>query len=105
MESDWHHYRNDTGRGNVLNCANRYVRKIIVDSLIFWDLEMHIDSFRFDLASIFTRKADGTIDLLDPLALADIMAAMELAGVRLIAEAWDPVTYQLGKDTSASSIG
>jgi isoamylase len=97
MESDWLHYRNDTGTGNTLNCANRYVRKMIVDSLIFWAHEMHIDGFRFDLASIFTRKEDGTIDLRDPPALADITSAMELAGVRLIAEAWDPVTYQLGR--------
>jgi isoamylase len=58
---------------------------------------MHVDAFRFDLASIFTRKEDGTIDLLDPPALADITAMMELAGARLIAEAWDPVTYQLGR--------
>jgi isoamylase len=58
---------------------------------------MHVDAFRFDLASIFTRKEDGTIDLLDPPALADITAMMELAGARLIAEVWDPVTYQLGR--------
>src|SRR6185437_2409014 len=97
LESDWRHYRDDTGTGNTLNCANRYVRKMIVDSLKFWVSEMHVDGFRFDLASIFTRKEDGTIDLEDPPAIAAVNGALDLSRIRLIAEAWDPVSYQLGR--------
>ena len=42
-------YRNDTGTGNTLNCGNRYIRKMILDSMRFWRNEMHVDGFRFDL--------------------------------------------------------
>jgi isoamylase len=97
LESDWRRYRDDTGTGNTLNCANRYVRKMIVDSLKFWVSEMQVDGFRFDLASIFTRKEDGTIDLEDPPAIAAVNGALDLSRIRLIAEAWDPVSYQLGR--------
>jgi glycogen operon protein len=57
----WDPYENYSGTGNTLHCANRYVSKMIVDSLRFWVNEMHVDGFRFDLASIFTRHADGSI--------------------------------------------
>ncbi|HEV2275204.1 MAG TPA: isoamylase [Acidobacteriaceae bacterium] len=97
LEPDWRHYRDDTKTGNVLNCANHYVRKMIVDSLNFWVREMQVDGFRFDLASIFTRKQDGSIDLDDPPILAAVNGALDLSGARLIAEAWDPASYQLGK--------
>jgi isoamylase len=97
LESDWRHYRDDTGAGNTLNCANRSVRKMIVDALNYWVREMHLDGFRFDLASIFTRQEDGSINLEDPPVLAEINGALELSRVRLIAEAWDPVSYQLGR--------
>jgi len=97
LESDWQHYRDDTGTGNTLNCANRYVRKMIVDALNFWVEEMHIDGFRFDLASIFTRREDGAINLEDPPVLAAVNGAVDVSSVRLIAEAWDPVSYQLGR--------
>jgi glycogen operon protein len=97
LEPDWRHYRDDTKSGNTLNCANNYVRKMIVDSLIFWVKEMHVDGFRFDLASSFTRKEDGSIDLEDPPVLGAVNGAMDLSGARLIAEAWDPASYQLGK--------
>lgn len=97
LEPDWLHYRDDTGTGNTLNCANRYVRKMIVDSLKYWANEMQVDGFRFDLASIFTRNEDGTIDLEDPPAIAAVDGVLDLSGIRLIAEAWDPVSYQLGR--------
>ena len=103
LETGFQRYRNDTGTGNTLNCANRYVRKMIVDSLLFWVNEMHVDGFRFDLASIFTRKEDGSIDLVDPPVLAEITSAMDLHGLRLIAEAWDPLTYQLGRSFPGTS--
>jgi len=97
LQTDRQHYRNDTSAGNTLNCANRYVRKMIVDSLGYWVREMHVDGFRFDLASIFTRNEDGTINTDDPPVIAAVSGALELASIRLIAEAWDPVSYQLGR--------
>ncbi len=97
LEPDRRRYRNDSGTGNTLNCANAYVRKMILDSLRFWREEMHVDGFRFDLASIFTRNEDGSINLADPPVIAEIGASPELENLRLIAEAWDPATYQLGR--------
>jgi len=55
-------YENFAGTGNTLNCANRAVRKMIMDSVRHWADQMHVDGFRFDLASIFTRNADGSVD-------------------------------------------
>ena len=97
LESERRRYRNDSGTGNTLNCANPYVRKMILDSMRFWRDEMHVDGFRFDLASVFTRNEDGSINLSDPPVIAEIGAAPELENLRLIAEAWDPATYQLGR--------
>ena len=90
-------YRDDSGTGNTLNCAHPYVRKMILDSVRFWREEMHVDGFRFDLASIFTRNEDGSVNLHDPPVIAEISSAPELERIRLIAEAWDPAAYQLGK--------
>jgi isoamylase len=91
-------YRDDAGCGNVLRCAYPAVRRLILDSLYFWVSEMHIDGFRFDLASIFTRNADGTLNLEDPPIISVITEDRDLAGTRLIAEAWDARTYQLGRN-------
>ncbi len=82
-------YENFSGTGNSLHCENHYVRKVILDSLRHWVNEMHVDGFRFDLACIFTRKNDGSIDLDNPLIFGDIIADPHLAGIRLIAEPWD----------------
>lgn len=46
--------------GNTLHCANRAVRLMILDSLRHWAGEMHVDGFRFDLASVFARNSEGT---------------------------------------------
>jgi glycogen operon protein len=97
LQPDRIHYRNDTGGGNILDCANRYVRKMIVESLNFWINEMHVDGFRFDLASIFTRNEDGSINLDDPPVIAEIGESPGLAARRLIAEAWDLSSYELGR--------
>jgi glycogen operon protein len=94
----WDPYENFSGAENTLNCANRYVRKMILDSLRYWVKEMRVDGFRFDLASIFSRNEDGTIDLEDPQLFADIASDPDLAKVRLIAEPWDAAgAYQLGR--------
>ena len=91
-------FANYSGTGNTLNCANRYVRRMILDSLRYWVREMHVDGFRFDLASAFARNADGSIDLTDPPIFGEIRADPELGNVRLIAEPWDAAgAYQLGE--------
>ena len=95
-------YENFSGTGNTLHCANRYVRETIVDSLRHWAEEMHVDGFRFDLASIFSRSSDGSIDRNDPPAISAISADPHLARIRLIAEPWDAAgTNQLGRDFPA----
>jgi isoamylase len=97
LDSDMSHYRDDTGTGNVLRSAHPKVRKLILDSLRFWVREMHVDGFRFDLASIFTRRDDGSIDLGQPAVIADITGDEDLAGIHLIAEPWDLRSYELGR--------
>lgn len=91
-------YRNDSGTGNVLNTAQPAVRKLVLDSLRYWTTEMHVDGFRFDLASIFTRNADGSLNLDDPPIIAEITSDPALMHKRLIAEAWDPAVYELGRN-------
>jgi glycogen operon protein len=103
LEENRGHYRNDSGTGNVLNTANRYVRGMILDSLRYWVAEFHVDGFRFDLASLFTRREDGSINLDDPPIIAAIQSDPLLADVRLIAEAWDMASYQLGRTFPGST--
>jgi isoamylase len=97
LHDDRSRYRNGSGTGNVLHTANSAVRKIVVDSMRFWAREMHVDGFRFDLASIFTRRTDGSIDLDDPPIISAIDADPDFRNLRLIAEAWDLESYQLGR--------
>jgi isoamylase len=89
-------YRDYTGCGNTVNCNNPITEKFILDSLRYWVTEMHIDGFRFDLASILTRGQDGA-----PLAHPPLIDAISkdpvLAGIKLIAEPWDAAgLYQVG---------
>jgi len=97
MDESMTHYRDDTGTGNVLRSAHPTVRKMIIDSLRFWVREMHVDGFRFDLASIFSRNSDGSINLNDPPVISEITSDEDFADVRHIAEAWDPASYELGR--------
>jgi isoamylase len=97
LEEDRRWYRNDSGTGNVVHAANRYVRAMVLDSLRYWVREMHVDGFRFDLASLFTRSHDGSINTDDPPIISAIQSDPVLADVRLIAEAWDLSAYQLGR--------
>ncbi len=97
LEQDRRWYRNDTGTGNVIHAANRYVRRMVVESLLYWTEAMQVDGFRFDLASLFTRNDDGSINLDDPPIIAEISGLAELKRIRLIAEAWDLSSYQLGR--------
>ena len=97
LEPDMTHYRDDTGTGNVLRSVHPNVRKFILDNMRFWVREMHVDGFRFDLASIFTRRDDGSIDLGQPAVIADITSEPDFDGIRLIAEPWDLRSYELGR--------
>ncbi len=91
-------YANFSGTGNCLNSANPAVRKLVLDSLHYWADEMGVDGFRFDLASVFTRRPDGSIDLDNPPIFSDLAADPHLAQARLIAEPWDAAgAYHLGR--------
>ena len=92
-----HRYRNDTGCGNTLRCDHPVVRSLILESLTFWINRMQVDGFRFDLASVFTRKSDGGRDLEHPSLISDISFLGARHGVRMIAEAWDIESYLLGR--------
>lgn len=83
------HYANFSGTGNTLHTANRAVRRLILDSLRYWARDMKIDGFRFDLASIFSRNSDGSINFTDPPIFSQIAGDPDLQHVRLIAEPWD----------------
>jgi glycogen operon protein len=90
------HYKNYTGCGNTVNCNHPVVRDFILDCLRYWVVQMHVDGFRFDLASILTRGADGSI-LANPPAVEHIAEDPALRGVKIIAEAWDAAgVYQVG---------
>ncbi|GAW69074.1 glycogen debranching protein [Geoanaerobacter pelophilus] len=89
-------YINHTGCGNTLNANHHVVRRLIIDSLHYWVKEMHVDGFRFDLASILSRDGQGR-PLKNPPILWDIESDPALAGIKLIAEAWDAGgLYQVG---------
>jgi isoamylase len=103
LDTDMTSYRNDTGTGNVLRSAHPAVRKMIIDSLRLWARDMDIDGFRFDLASIFSRNYDGSINLEDPPLISEITGGAEWAGVRLIAEPCDPASYELGRSSPGLS--
>lgn len=90
------HYLNFSGCGNTFNCNHPLSADLILNSLRYWVTEMHVDGFRFDLASIFTRSENGT-----PMNNALIVEAISkdpiLSHTKLIAEAWDAGgLYQVG---------
>jgi glycogen operon protein len=92
-----HPYRDYSGCGNTLACHNIAVRCMILDSLRHWVAEMHVDGFRFDLASVLARNPDGSFGGPDDPLLTAIRADPVLREVHLIAEPWDAAgAYQLG---------
>ena len=96
LEEDKSRYADFTGCGNTLNANQPIVRRLIQDSLRYWVREMHVDGFRFDLASILSRDETGR-PLANPPLLWDIESDPLLAGTKLIAEAWDAAgLYQVG---------
>jgi len=95
-EADRSRYANYSGTGNTLNANHPVVRRMIVDSLRYWVEAMHVDGFRFDLASILERDESGQV-MPSPPVLRDIESDPTLAGTKLIAEAWDAAgLYQVG---------
>jgi len=92
-------YADYSGTGNTLEAASVAVRKLIMDSLRYWRDEMHVDGFRFDLASIFARRSDGSLDDRHPPIFGQIASGRGFLDTRLIAEPWDAGgAYQLGRE-------
>ena len=92
-------YVDFTGCGNTLNASHPRVLQLIVDSLRYWVLEMHVDGFRFDLASALARGGRGACEFdRDGAVLRAIHQDPVLSQVKLIAEPWDlgPGGYQAG---------
>ncbi|GGM77159.1 glycogen debranching enzyme [Thermogymnomonas acidicola] len=91
------YYVDFTGTGNSLNASNPYVLQMVMDSLRYWVLEMHVDGFRFDLAATLARQLFD-VDRLS--AFFDIVHQDPvISRVKLIAEPWDvgPGGYQVGQ--------
>jgi len=96
LDADSARYADYTGTGNTLNANHPIVRRLIVDSLHYWVEVMHVDGFRFDLASVLSRDESGRPEE-NPPVLWDIASDPVLAGTKLIAEAWDAAgLYQVG---------
>jgi glycogen operon protein len=90
-------YKNYSGTGNTLHCANRQVARLVLDSLRHWAVHGHVDGFRFDLASVFARNSDGSVSPGNSPIVAAIRSDPVLGVKRLIAEPWDAAgLYQLG---------
>jgi isoamylase len=96
LSEDRSRYADFTGTGNTLSGNSSVLRRLILDSLRYWASEMHVDGFRFDLASVLSRNPDGTV-LENAPVLMDIASDPHLAGMKLMAEAWDAAgLYQVG---------
>jgi len=96
LENDRRYYQDATGTGNTLNTDHPRVLQLVMDSLRYWALEMHVDGFRFDLCPALARE-NG--DYSQRAAFFDaIRQDPAMARVKLIAEPWDlgPNGYQLG---------
>ena len=96
LASDRRYYQDYAGTGNTINANHPVVRDHILAALRYWVVEMHVDGFRFDLATILGR--DGTGKLLANAPLLERIAEDPiLSGTKLIAEAWDAAgAYEVG---------
>lgn len=98
-------YENFSGCGNTFRGNYSIAQRLILDSLRYWVSEMHVDGFRFDLASTLSRDASGKPQ---SVQLSGVLSAIEsdpiLAGTKLIAEAWEPTgLYQVGSFINEST--
>ena len=97
MDKSGRHYMNYSGCGNTVNSNHPVVRSFIMNCLRYWVLHMHVDGFRFDLASILTRDKNGEI-LPNPPIVEMIAEDPALRDTKIIAEAWDAAgAYQVGE--------
>ena len=88
LEDDKRSYKNYSGCGNTVNCNHPVVINFILECLRYWVVEMHVDGFRFDLASILSRDRSGRL-IPNPPLLEAISEDPILRQTKLIAEAWD----------------
>ncbi|MGB3534646.1 MAG: glycogen debranching protein GlgX [Microcoleaceae cyanobacterium] len=88
LDEDQQYYSNYSGCGNTIKANHEITGQMIIDCLHYWVTEMHVDGFRFDLASIFSRDKNG-YPMEDAPILWIIKSDPILAGTKLIAEAWD----------------
>ena len=97
-QNDAQYYMNYSGCGNSVNCNHPVTHSFILDSLRYWVLQMHVDGFRFDLASILTRNQNGSpISQEMPSLTEAISEDPILSKTKIIAEPWDCAgLYQLG---------
>ena len=96
LSADRSRYADFTGTGNTLNANQSVVRRLILDSLHYWVSEMHVDGFRFDLASVLSRDEQGR-PVANSAVFWDIDSDPVLSGAKLMAEAWDAAgLYQVG---------
>ncbi len=96
LDRESREYMNFSGCGNTMNCNHPIVRELIRSVLRYWVIEMHVDGFRFDLASILGRDQQGNV-LPDPPMLEIIAEDPILRDTKIIAEAWDAAgLYQVG---------
>ncbi len=97
LNEDPRYYDDFTGTGNTIDSSNPAALRLIMDSLRYWVTEMHVDGFRFDLASALGRDPAGRFDHRSSFLCA-VAQDPVLATVKLIAEPWDlgPDGYQVG---------
>src|SRR5690606_14744631 len=97
VDDDPRYHMDYTGTGNSQNAQNPQALKLVMDSLRYWGLEMHVDGFRFDLAGALARELHD-VDRLSP-SFDIIHQDPVLSRVELIAEPWDVGDggYQVGK--------
>ncbi len=97
MPQDKRFYENISGCGNTVNCEHGQVRTLIIDCLKYWVEEMHVDGFRFDLATVLAREGNAFNE--HAAFFKSLRAEPSLAYVKMIAEPWDVGWggYQLGR--------
>jgi glycogen operon protein len=103
LQRDRSRYENDTGCGNTVNCEHPQVRASIIECLKYWVEDMHVDGFRFDLATVLGREANGFNERAE--FFDAVRGEPALAYVKMIAEPWDVGYggYQLGRFPSGWS--
>ncbi|MEL3908923.1 MAG: glycogen debranching protein GlgX [Treponemataceae bacterium] len=96
LENEKRYYKNFSGCGNTVNSSHPVVQNFIMDCLHYWVVDMHVDGFRFDLASILGRDKQGNLMENAP-TIERICEDPILQNTKIIAEAWDAGdAYQVG---------